>query len=114
MRIQTSIIAIALAALAGGVSSSCTAAVETVMETVLCGGCGEIKGGEVCCAENAEQCDGCELTKGSPGCCKIAKGTDVTMCSDCGQVKGSEVCCDADAAKCDGCGMAKGSPLCRR
>ena len=36
----------------------------------LCGGCGQIKGSDVCCKEGAEKCDGCKLAKGSPGCCK--------------------------------------------
>jgi hypothetical protein len=78
----------------------------------LCGGCGQIKGSDVCCKEGAEKCDGCKLAKGSPGCCKIAQGKDAVLCAGCGQIKGSDVCCKADAEKCAKCGMAKGSPGC--
>ena len=78
----------------------------------LCGGCGQVKGSDVCCAEGAEKCDKCGLTKGSPGCCKIEKGTDTKLCSKCGQIKGSDACCAEGAEKCDKCGLAKGSPGC--
>lgn len=43
-------------------------------DVVLCGGCGQIKGSELCCDADAEKCDGCSLAKGSPGCCTIEKG----------------------------------------
>lgn len=78
----------------------------------LCGGCGQVKGSDVCCKEGVPKCDECKLDKGSPGCCKITKGKDAALCDKCGLIKGSELCCKADAAKCDKCGMLKGSPLC--
>ncbi|MDP6047816.1 MAG: hypothetical protein QGH94_10115 [Phycisphaerae bacterium] len=78
----------------------------------LCGGCGQVKGSDVCCKEGAEKCAGCDLAKGSPGCCKITKGKDAVLCGGCGQIKGSDVCCKADAVKCTKCGKAKGSPGC--
>ena len=34
---------------------------------LLCGGCGQIKGSDVCCAEDAKVCDKCGLVAGSPG-----------------------------------------------
>jgi hypothetical protein len=78
----------------------------------LCGGCGQIKGSDVCCKADAEKCGKCDLAKGAPGCCKITKGTDAPLCAKCGQIKGSDVCCNADAEKCTKCKMAKGSPGC--
>jgi len=81
-------------------------------DVVLCGKCGQVKGSEICCLENAAFCAECALAKGSPGCCKITKGADVTLCAKCGQVKDSEACCDPDAAVCKKCGLAKGSPGC--
>jgi len=36
----------------------------------LCVGCGQVKGGDLCCKEGAEKCATCDLAKGSPGCCK--------------------------------------------
>jgi len=58
---------------------------------MLCGGCGEIKGGDDCCAKDATVCTGCGLHKGSPGCCKMEKGTDVKICG-CGAPAGSDAC----------------------
>lgn len=78
----------------------------------LCGMCGQIKGSEACCAEEAVLCEKCGLVEGSPGCCLIEKGEDVALCTDCGQIKGSEACCDPNAEKCEECGLAKGSPGC--
>ena len=78
----------------------------------LCGGCGQIKGSDVCCKEGADKCTKCELAKGAPGCCKITKGTDAALCAKCGQIKGTDVCCKADADKCGKCNLAKGSPGC--
>ena len=78
----------------------------------LCGGCGQIKGSDACCAAGAKKCDKCGLTKGSPGCCKIEKGTDVELCTKCGQIEGADACCAAGAKKCAKCGLAKGSPGC--
>jgi len=49
-------------------AEDCCASKEDV---VLCGGCGQIKGSDVCCVEGAEKCADCGLAKGSPGCCKI-------------------------------------------
>jgi len=78
----------------------------------LCGGCGQIKGSDVCCKADADKCEKCELATGSPGCCKITKGTDAPLCGKCGQIKGSDVCCKADADTCTKCSMVKGSPGC--
>ncbi|MCP4549824.1 MAG: hypothetical protein GY835_25495 [bacterium] len=79
---------------------------------VLCGDCGEIKGGDACCDADAVKCGGCGLIKGSPGCCKIEPGKDAPLCSGCGEIYESEKCCDPDAVKCGDCGLAKGSPGC--
>jgi len=81
--------------------------------TILCGGCGQVKGSATCCAEDAATCDGCGLAKGSPGCCAITKGTNATLCKGCGQVKGTDTCCAEDATKCEKCGLAKDSPGCK-
>ncbi len=78
----------------------------------LCGGCGQVKGSDVCCEKGAEKCDGCKLAKGSPGCCKITPGTNAPLCAGCGQIKGSDVCCKEGADKCTKCDKAKGSPGC--
>ena len=78
----------------------------------LCGGCGQIKGSDVCCAEGADKCPKCELVKGSPGCCKIEKGSDAKLCTKCGQIVGSDKCCAEGAEKCPKCNLAKGSPGC--
>lgn len=79
----------------------------------LCGSCGDEKGSDSCCSEDAEKCTECGLNKGSKLCCvelpADAKGKD--LCASCGNVAGSAACCDKDAEVCD-CGMAKGSPLC--
>ncbi len=66
---------------------------ETAKTKTLCGGCGQIKGTELCCKEGVPKCDKCELAKGSPGCCKITKGTEAVLCGCCGEIKGSEACC---------------------
>ncbi len=89
-----------------------TPASASADEVFLCGGCGQIKGSDTCCAEGAEKCDKCELAKGSPGCCVIASGDDVKLCKDCGQVAGGDACCDESAEKCGECGLAEGSPGC--
>ena len=39
----------------------------------LCTGCGQIKGGEMCCKLDQVKCESCGLVKGSPGCCKLPK-----------------------------------------
>ncbi len=78
----------------------------------LCGSCGELKGGEKCCAKDAKKCSKCSLNAGSPGCCKIKKGKDVKLCSKCGDIAGSEKCCAKDAKKCSKCGLNAGSPAC--
>ncbi|MBN2473207.1 MAG: hypothetical protein JXB62_01265 [Pirellulales bacterium] len=83
-----------------------------LVNVVLCGECGQLEGGAVCCAQDAATCGKCELAKGAPGCCAIAKGTDVTLCAQCGQVKGTEACCAEDAVKCEKCGLAKEAPGC--
>ncbi len=78
----------------------------------LCGGCGQIKGSQDCCAEGAETCAKCGLAKGAPGCCKIEKGTNTELCTKCGQIKGADDCCAEGAETCAKCGLAKGSPGC--
>lgn len=80
----------------------------------LCGGCGECKGSESCCSEDAAKCAGCGLNEGSELCCVVhgsdAEGKD--MCTGCGEVAGTEECCSEDAEKCGECGMNAGAPLC--
>ena len=78
----------------------------------LCGSCGQVKGGEACCAEGAAACEGCKLAKGSPGCCKIEAGSDVVLCAGCGEAKGTEACCAEGAEKCAKCNLHKGAPGC--
>lgn len=79
----------------------------------ICGACGDEKGCETCCSENAESCDACGKNAGSALCCvevdEAAVGKD--LCGKCGHVAGAESCCAEGAAQCE-CGMAKGSPLC--
>ncbi len=94
-----------------GAGKATQGAAETAA-VFFCGGCGQIKGSDACCAAGAATCSKCGLAKGSPGCCKIKKGTDVQLCTKCGQIKGSDTCCAADAEKCAKCGLAKGSPGC--
>jgi len=79
----------------------------------LCTGCGQIKGGALCCKPNQPKCPACGLVKGSPGCCKIPKGAQAAaICTKCGQIKGSALCCQPNQAKCPKCGLVKGSPGC--
>jgi len=82
---------------------------------VLCKGCGQIKGSDVCCKEGQTKCAGCKLTKGSPGCCKIPstlKGAAV-LCGKCGEIKGTDKCCKkAGRESCGKCNLFKGSPGC--
>ena len=102
----------ALAFTPGCASDDSAAVAPGAMATVtLCGGCGQIKGTDSCCAAGASTCVGCGLAKGSPGCCNMAKGQSATLCNGCGQIKGSDACCDDSATRC-GCGMIKGSPGC--
>jgi hypothetical protein len=110
---KRTVVLLALLAASGLLMTGCESK-ESAADTTpkLCGGCGQIKGSDVCCKADAEECDGCGLAKGSPGCCKIEKGQDVALCAGCGQIKGSDVCCKADAEKCGTCGLAKGSPGC--
>ena len=45
-------------------------------EKATCGKCGEVKGSDTCCAEDAKKCDACGLNAGSPGCkakCSVEK-----------------------------------------
>ena len=57
-----------------GLEAEPGAANEEPQATVsLCGGCGQFKGSEACCADEAALCSGCQLAKGSPGCCKMPK-----------------------------------------
>ncbi|MHC4424299.1 MAG: hypothetical protein ACYSWR_06490 [Planctomycetota bacterium] len=79
----------------------------------LCTGCGQIKGGDLCCKPNQPKCRGCGLVKGSPGCCKIPKGAQAAaICTKCGQIKGSDLCCKPNQVTCAKCGLVKGSPGC--
>lgn len=73
--------------------------------------CGNEKGSENCCAEDAEDCSECDFHKGSDLCCTGVEASEAGFCA-CGEAKGSENCCAEDAAKCEGCGFAKGSALC--
>lgn len=115
MRKQLLMMAIAAFALAVVAGCSCPLCGEKKAETksaALCGGCGQVKGSEVCCAADAAKCAKCGLAKGSPGCCKITKGKDAALCTGCGQIKGSDACCKPGAEKCAKCDLAKGSPGC--
>lgn len=111
-----SMVVFLLVLMGSAVNSGCytadrAASAESAASLALCGDCGQIKGAEACCADDAETCSGCDLAKGSPGCCKMEKGEDVALCA-CGEIKGSDGCCAEDAVKCDGCGKTKGSPAC--
>ena len=80
----------------------------------LCTGCGQIKGGDSCCAEGATMC-ACGMVKGSPLCCQgIEPGsTDpVALCASCGHIKGTDMCCQPDQVRCDSCKLVKGSAGC--
>lgn len=82
-------------------------------EVTYCGKCGQVKGTDQCCTENAEVCTKCSLHKGSPLCCTVnndAAGKD--LCGKCGQITGSESCCAKDAEVCEHCKLHKGSTLC--
>lgn len=102
----SSLLAAALPACKGSTSASTDSALA------LCGDCGQLKGGESCCAAGAADCPDCGLDQGAPGCCKMTKGSDAALCADCGMIKGGEGCCAADAAKCEKCGKIEGSPGC--
>ena len=83
----------------------------TPASVTLCKDCGQVKGSETCCSDDAETCH-CGFHKGSPACCKADKtGEDITLCAKCGEVAGGEKCCAEGAEVCD-CGMHKGSPGC--
>ncbi len=87
---------------------------KVVNTTTLCGKCGQVKGSDTCCKEDATVCGKCDFATGSPACCKVTKsddGADIELCG-CGQVKGSDSCCKEGAAKCDKCGQVKGSDTC--
>jgi hypothetical protein len=43
---------------------------ESEAKAKLCGGCGEVKASDECCAEGKKKCNSCGKNKGSPGCCK--------------------------------------------
>ncbi|MAG55653.1 MAG: hypothetical protein CMJ83_05110 [Planctomycetes bacterium] len=85
---------------------------DTAAAYMLCGGCGQVKHTEACCAEGAAACAKCGLHAGSPGCCKMSKGTDVALCSGCGHATGAESCCAEGSTKCGKCGLAAGSLGC--
>src|SRR3990167_6626548 len=46
---------------------------KTAETIVLCGKCGQVKGGDQCCKADSKKCDKCGWTKGSPACCKITR-----------------------------------------
>ena len=94
------------------VGTSAAGAAEVDATVTICGGCGQEKGSDSCCAEGAEKCSECSLAKGSPGCCKLTSGEDSELCRKCGQVAGGDGCCKDGAEKCDDCGLTKGSPGC--
>lgn len=109
----TLVIALGLVSfLAGGCSSTDEHAEhDHDVGITLCGGCGQVKGTEACCAPGAAKCASCGLAKGSPGCCKMPAGTDAVL-HECGAIKGSAACCDENAPRCAGCGKIKGTPGC--
>ena len=73
--------------------------------------CGNEKGSESCCAEDAEECADCDFAKGSDPCCTGVEKAEAGFCA-CGNEKGSENCCAEAATKCTDCGFATGSTLC--
>lgn len=83
---------------------------------VLCGKCGQVKGGDQCCKADSQKCAKCGWTKSSPACCKITRvenQDDVTLCRKCGEVSGSDKCCKLEGrTKCAQCGLLKGAPGC--
>jgi hypothetical protein len=79
----------------------------------LCTGCGQIKGGALCCQPNQPTCPKCGLVKGSPGCCNIPKGAETAaICTKCGQIKATALCCKPNQLTCPKCSLVKGSPGC--
>ncbi len=104
--------AIALVAVVGCGTSTPIETVEVTPVTfTLCKDCGQVKGGDECCAEGAEICK-CGFAHGSPACCKLEKtGEDLTLCAACGYAAGSEKCCAEGAEVCE-CGFVHGSPAC--
>ncbi|MFT5240602.1 MAG: hypothetical protein ACI9OU_000561 [Candidatus Promineifilaceae bacterium] len=62
---------------------------------VLCGECGPLKGGDVCCAKDAKICAKCGFAKEAPACCKLRKGEgkDIKLCPKCKGIAGSKACC---------------------
>ena len=89
---------------------------KTAEAFVLCGKCGQAKGGDQCCKADSQKCAKCGWTKGSPACCKITRAEnqgDVTLCQKCGEVSGSDRCCKMEGrTKCAQCGLLKGAPGC--
>ena len=86
-----------------------------VHAALLCGKCGEEKGTDSCCAEDAEKC-ACGMTKGSALCCKEL-GEDVAgkdICSGCGHAVEADEHhhCDEDCETCDKCGLHADAPAC--
>lgn len=67
---------------------------------LICGKCGEVKGSEKCCSEDAGRCSECGLIEGSPGCCSMPRsGEDARICSQCGNIEGSDQCCGNGGVK---------------
>ena len=60
---------IAMAACPTGCECAKCVAPKAEKKTVLCKGCGEVKGSAKCCKADAEKCSKCGMNKGAPGCC---------------------------------------------
>lgn len=88
---------LAAAAMAAGLVMVGCGTCGAADKPMLCGGCGQMKGGAACCKAGTEKCGSCKLDKGSPGCCKMKAGTDAEMCGGCNKIKGSEDCAKACA-----------------
>ncbi len=88
------------------------AGTQGMTNAVYCIKCGQVKGSEDCCKEDAEKCS-CGMAKGSPLCCVDlpADMKDGDFCH-CGWPVGHDNCCKEGAEVCTGCEMHKGSPLC--
>lgn len=84
------------------------------LEVTLCGLCGEVKGSDDCCTEDALVCDTCGKHKGSILCCSpaIHGVRDVILCRECGEVRFTGACCKEPAEECAKCGLHKDSPGC--
>ncbi len=103
----------------GGDSNATSAAANSdtettlVATTILCGKCGEEKGGALCCVESVETCE-CGMHKGTPLCCAhlAADAVGKDICSACGHVADAGHVCDTDCPKCPDCGLHQASVAC--